>query len=224
MKWQRPATACCGISTKNLTLHRRSALHRHYARFLRLATDPHHTYDTIGVELGITRERVRQLINKLGLLAKREGYKEERKRARRAERERAELANTPMGRFLKECATRGLKVERIRINSHESYGIYNKRFLFVSGKLVAVKRVGKKHPIQDNFYTRLVNTTALVDIVAFEMEDGRWALYEQGTLPRQATSVVMDSEVADFGKGITYTRRHHYRDGIEAWGLLAAAN
>ena len=224
-KHQSYSTCSCGqvmYGSINKQKHLESTRHLYGTRII-AQLEAGATLTEVGNKFGITRERVRQIAKALGARSATERVRE-RTEQRALEEFFNRLPHTRLGRFLEAARRHGCTGNQlVPLTTSRHLGQYYRDRVWVGGKLVVVKashgfRHGNKNLVS------IHNTAADVDYAAYELLDGRWLILPPwGALAERSyhnATMFTLKEVLPGSKGYTYTKRHDFREGIEAWHLF----
>lgn len=234
LNYEQRTCPVCGVKIKGLIsplaneLHTRSLAHRRSPRLKQLLQSEA-TLEEIGNEMGITRERVRQIARQLGI--DRMELRRDRTARRQAARAQedieqfiAALPNTRLGRFLEAAAKKGLSSELVEYVGYNPAGPFRPNQALVNGKLVVLRQATILTNAFGTDYIRVSSTNHnSCDVIAAELPDGRWYLCKPFGVRGSNNTLFALHDVRPGDKGYTYNRDHNHRDNIENWTLLTDA-
>lgn len=226
-------TCECGVSMKlknpaNVHIHQRSTFHRNAMVIKSLLKVPGMSYAEIGRQLGITRERVRQIAKTLdesnipeANIKYRRRVAEKARVQRWAEKERHEGL---IGELEKECLKRGLDLELVpRIAADEGrlsgYNRFSKRYVLINGRRCYISRM---YPIGKYFgISPAGDASADSEFMIYcYPEKDLWMVMPREVAPWKAGTQFMADDPDPCGKGMTHNKRHDWREYFDRWDLL----
>jgi hypothetical protein len=213
MKQARKLRTCdCGFPLTNPShrYHRRSVYHRHYRRIKDLLSEDFHTFSEIGERFGITRERVRQMAQQLGMASGRQ------RREQRALHERMPRWSKRKGyrELIAKGKEFGYTVTPSRVDGPKGWR-FQARDVVINGwraHIVYLRTRGRylafgRSDARADFYV------GVSPIGFFIFPSEVWK-----TFPERTSFAPIACPAGK--RGFTHSNRHDYLNYLEAWKLI----
>lgn len=201
----------CQITTLLKKAHLKSVAHKQNRRLRALLQKPCITFSEIGRRLGLTRERVRQLAEKLGAQTGRE------RQYVCAINEHPALPPDCLAlKAEKVCQEKGL-----RFQFEDGGGAGYRRRLSTHSAVIEGKKCLLRHssgrPNGNIVVRRPEHSTKDADFLLSYVPDGRWLIIPKGKWPRGESTEFQSNDLLNPGGK---SKRHDWPAYIDAWHLL----
>ena len=196
----------CGVVLKSResdARHRGSFFHRR-ARMVIKMLDKLYSLNRIGQELGISRQRVHQIVSQLPIKSGRERQK------LRVHEARLERIPEVMA-FIRLAKSHGLKAQPVKAGYGQEF---SRRLVMVNGYKVRLMRAPRRR--EGAFGVIKPKTFGDADFAAIFLPNKKWLIVPKDKMPQAPTSFVPEVR---FPK-TSGDQRHDWRDYVEAWSLL----
>lgn len=218
----------CGrvLASRMLRKHRKSTGHRQFRRLRALLNKPCLTYIEIGRRLGLTRERIRQFVRDMDLIALPPGKHQRTKicTINRALKQRQRwLENEPRFSSLQKCCTE-MGVSFQTVPARTSLG-FDRRHVTINGRLCLILRAAprSKGMARGINIPRPTAHRRLVKVYLYYITNdplSRWLVIPKRQAPKKQTVFHIDSADKDWTSKIEQRGFRNLRPYINAWHLL----
>jgi hypothetical protein len=210
-----PVQCECGQTVNKgwlLSHHRAGVYHRHYKLIQSMLKDDSHSFTEIGNRVGVSREYIRQIAEKLGA-------------AKGRERQALHTTNRIWKKWAEREDVRFLRAKGLEVRPVMSSCKYHRplqKFLRVNGHLVKFGQSKHHRRARDRKYIVIPNRYGTVKVDFYLLKNADiWMVIPRAKYPMLGTSFSVNPDPR-YG---TYTRlgrpaRHDYLDYVEAWHLL----